>query len=89
MTEHKQEDWSRDALQRIESQIASVSDMMRTHAQEGREVSNTTVEHNEEIWKLKMEKQELEMKLRMAGEAMHEYVVKLSEKVIAALHSIY
>lgn len=81
VTKHKEEDWSQDTLIRIEKQIASVGEMMKVQAQEGREACKPSVEQNEQIWKLQMEKQELEMKLRMAGEAMHEYVVKLSEKV--------
>ena len=75
-----------DALRRIEKEIMTIGQIVKTKFRGGSvdHVSyRSTNEDVARIAQLEVEKKELETKLKIAREAMNEYVTHLSEKVRA------
>ena len=72
-----------DALKRIEREIFTIGQIIRTQFEGSREdLSYSSVAMDPaRIAKLEVEKKELETKLSLAREAMNEYVTRLNEKV--------
>ncbi|PFX23344.1 hypothetical protein AWC38_SpisGene12101 [Stylophora pistillata] len=73
-----------DALKRIEREIVAIGQIIRTQFEEGsrEDLSHTSVaKDSARIAHLEVEKKELETKLSLAREAMHEYVARLNEKM--------
>ena len=74
-----------DALRRIENEIVTIGQIIKTQFGEGssqgglshRSISEDAVR----IAQLEVEKKELETKLKLAREAMNEYVTRLNDKV--------
>lgn len=72
-----------DALKRIEREIFTIGQIIRTQFEGSREdLSHASVAKDPaRIAQLEVEKKELEIKLSLAREAMNEYVTRLNEKV--------
>lgn len=73
-----------DALGRIEREIFSISQVIKAQFGEGSrgDVSHRSMtEETARVAQLEVEKKELEIKLKLAGEAMNEYVTRLNDKV--------
>ena len=72
-----------DALKRIEREIFTIGQIIRTQFEGSREdLSYASVAKDPaRIAQLEVEKKELEIKLSLAREAMNEYVTRLNEKV--------
>ena len=72
-----------DVLRRIEKEIKSIGDFIRSHYYEESHGGSSYRSANDagKVLQLQMEKEELEMKLGMAKEAMNDYVTRLSDKV--------
>lgn len=72
-----------DALKRIEREIFTIGQIIRTQFEGSREdLSYSSVAMDPaRIAQLEVEKKELETKLSLAREAMNEYVTRLNEKV--------
>lgn len=72
-----------DALKRIEREIFTIGQIIRTQFEGSREdLSYSSVAMDPaRIAQLEVEKKELETKLFLAREAMNEYVTRLNEKV--------
>ena len=73
-----------DALKRIEREIVTIGQVIKTQFGEGSrgDLSHRSMaEDTARIAQLEVEKKELETKLTLAREAMNEYVTRLNEKV--------
>lgn len=74
-----------DALRRIETEIITIGQIIRTQFGEGStrgDLSHRSMsEDAARIAQLEVEKKELETKLKLAREAMNEYVTRLNDKV--------
>ena len=75
-----------DALRRIENEIVTIGQIIRTQfgegsSQGGRLSHRSISEDAARIVQLEVEKKELETKLKLAREAMNEYVTRLNDKV--------
>ncbi|KAJ7376235.1 hypothetical protein OS493_035896 [Desmophyllum pertusum] len=73
-----------DALGRIEREIFSISQVIKTQFGEGSrgDLSHRSMtEETARVAQLEVEKKELEIKLKLAGEAMNEYVTRLNDKM--------
>lgn len=72
-----------DVLRRIEREIKSIGDFIRSHYYEESQGGSSYRSANDggKVLQLQMDKQELEMKLNMAKDAMNDYVTRLSDKV--------
>lgn len=78
-----------DALKRIEREIFTIGQIIRTQFEGSREdLSYSSVAMDPaRIAQMEVEKKELETKLSLAREAMNEYVTRLNEKVGNLLHN--
>ena len=74
-----------DALRRIETEIVTIGQIIKTQFGEGSsrgDLSHRSMsEDAARIAQLEVEKTELETKLKLAREAMNEYVTRLNDKV--------
>lgn len=74
-----------DALRRIEIEIVTIGQIIKTQFGEGSsrgDLSHRSMsEDAARIAQLEVEKKELETKLKLAREAMNEYVTRLNDKV--------
>jgi hypothetical protein len=73
-----------DVLRRIEREVKSIGEFIRSHSYEDSQGGSSYRSANDpgKVVQLQMEKQELEIKLNMAKEAMNDYVNRLSDKVL-------
>ena len=81
-----QENLDSATLRRIEKEILTIGDIVKTQYGDrrfGHVYYRSTNEVEARATQLEVEKKELEMKLQIAREAMNEYVKRLNEKVSA------
>lgn len=82
-----------DALRRIETEIVTIGQIIKTQFGEGSsrgDLSHRSMsEDAARIAQLEVEKKELETKLKLAREAMNEYVTRLNDKVGTLLYLHY
>lgn len=81
-----QENLDSATLRRIEKEILTIGDIVKTQYGDrsfGRVYYRSTNEVEARATQLEVEKKELEIKLQIAREAMNEYVKRLNEKVSA------
>ncbi len=74
-----------DALKRIETEINTIGQIIKTQFGEGSSRGDLSyrsmAEDTGRIAQLEVEKKQLETKLKLAREAMNEYVTRLNDKV--------
>jgi len=80
---HTNDNLDPDVLRRIEREIKTIGDLIKSHCcdEEQGGSTNRSELDSVKVLQLQMDKQELEMKLNMAKDAMNDYVNRLSEKV--------
>ena len=75
-----------DAIKRIEKEVLAIGQIIKTQFGDG-SMGHVSHRSNDEdsarVTQLEVEKKELEMKLKIAREAMSEYVTCLNDKVSA------
>lgn len=79
------EELDADALKRIETEITTIGQIIKNQFGEGSSRGDLSyrsmTEDTARVAQLEVEKKELETKLKLAREAMNEYVTRLNDKV--------